>query len=126
MASSRRASAPIESTLEATSFEAATPPTPGLPGLYDLACAIHIHSTFSDGTASVEELCASARATGRDAVLLTDHDTLAARRAGFEGGTVRSYWASESRSPRGAGTTSPLASIASSHASASTSRRSRS
>ncbi len=85
MASSRRASAPIESTLEATSFEAATPPTPGPPGLYDLACAIHIHSTFSDGTASVEELCASARATGRDAVLLTDHDTLAARRAGFEG-----------------------------------------
>ncbi len=85
MASSRGASAPIESTLAATSFEVAAPPTPGVPELCDLACVVHIHSTFSDGTASVEEICESARATGRDAVLLTDHDTLAAKRAGLEG-----------------------------------------
>jgi hypothetical protein len=51
----------------------------------DLACVAHVHSTCSDGTATVPEIAAAARAAGADAVLLTDHDTLAARRAGFEG-----------------------------------------
>lgn len=85
MTSSWGASASIESTVGATPLEAALPRTSGAPDLYDMACVVHVHSTFSDGTASVEELCESARATGRDAVLLTDHDTLAAKRAGFEG-----------------------------------------
>src|SRR3954447_5438667 len=51
----------------------------------DLACVVHVHSTFSDGTAAVPEIAAAARAAGADVVLLTDHDTLAARRAGCEG-----------------------------------------
>jgi len=85
MASSGGASEAITSTLAAAPFEAHGPPMPRLPELRDLACVIHVHSTFSDGTASVEELCESARATGRDVVLLTDHDTLGARRAGLEG-----------------------------------------
>ena len=53
--------------------------------MHDLACVVHVHSTFSDGTATVPEIAAAARAAGADAVLLTDHDTLAARRAGCEG-----------------------------------------
>jgi hypothetical protein len=46
---------------------------------------LHIHSTYSDGTATVGELLDAARESGVDALLLTDHDTLAARYAGWEG-----------------------------------------
>ena len=51
----------------------------------DLSCVVHVHSTYSDGTATVPELLAAARAAGADALLLTDHDTLQARRDGWEG-----------------------------------------
>jgi hypothetical protein len=51
----------------------------------DLACILHVHSTYSDGTATVGEILAAARAADADAVLLTDHDTLQARRDGWEG-----------------------------------------
>lgn len=51
----------------------------------DLACVVHVHSTFSDGTATVGEIVESARAAGADCVLLTDHDSLEARRRGLEG-----------------------------------------
>ena len=52
---------------------------------YELSCVAHVHSTYSDGTASVPELLDAARGAGVDAILLTDHDTLAARREGWEG-----------------------------------------
>jgi hypothetical protein len=51
----------------------------------DLACVVHVHSTFSDGTATIPEIATAARRAGADAVLVTDHDTLAGRRAGCEG-----------------------------------------
>ena len=51
----------------------------------DLACVVHVHSTYSDGTASVPEIIAAARSASADAVLLTDHDTLGAKRDGWEG-----------------------------------------
>ena len=50
----------------------------------DLACVVHCHSTYSDGTGTVAEIAAAAARAGADAVLLTDHDTLAARRQGEE------------------------------------------
>jgi PHP domain len=53
--------------------------------LVDVACVVHVHSTYSDGTASVDEIVAAAAAAGADAVLLTDHDSLAARQEGWEG-----------------------------------------
>jgi PHP domain len=53
--------------------------------LVDVPCVIHVHSTYSDGTASVGEIVAAAAAAGADAVLLTDHDSLAARRDGWQG-----------------------------------------
>jgi hypothetical protein len=49
----------------------------------DLACAIHLHSTFSDGTGTVPEIVRAARRAGVDVVLLTDHDTMEGRR--YEG-----------------------------------------
>lgn len=52
---------------------------------YELSCVAHVHSTYSDGTASVPELLEAARGAGVDTILLTDHDTLAARREGWEG-----------------------------------------
>lgn len=52
---------------------------------HDLACVVHLHSTYSDGTGTVPEIAAAARANALDVVLLTDHDTLEARRHGEEG-----------------------------------------
>lgn len=52
---------------------------------YDLTCVAHVHSTFSDGTATVEEIADAAAQAGAEAVLLTDHDTRGAARAGLEG-----------------------------------------
>jgi predicted metal-dependent phosphoesterase TrpH len=37
---------------------------------------LHLHTHFSDGTYSPEELAAHARAQGLDAVALTDHDSV--------------------------------------------------
>jgi hypothetical protein len=51
----------------------------------DLAGVLHIHSTYSDGTGTVPEIAAAARGNGLDFLLLTDHDTLAARDRGEEG-----------------------------------------
>jgi methylmalonyl-CoA mutase cobalamin-binding subunit len=53
--------------------------------LHDLTCVVHVHSTHSDGTGTVAEIAAAAARNAVDVVLLTDHDTLAARRAGEEG-----------------------------------------
>ena len=61
-----------------------------MPGHTDLACVVHCHSTYSDGTGTVPEIAAAAARAGADVVLLTDHDTLQARYRGEEGwhGTV--------------------------------------
>jgi hypothetical protein len=50
----------------------------------DLACVVHAHSTYSDGTGTVAQIAAQAADAGVDAVLLTDHDSLAAKRRGEE------------------------------------------
>jgi predicted metal-dependent phosphoesterase TrpH len=36
--------------------------------MHELTCVVHVHSTFSDGTATVPEIVDVARATGADAV----------------------------------------------------------
>lgn len=56
-----------------------------MPTVHDLSAVVHVHSTLSDGTATVAELLAAARDSGAGALLLTDHDTLAARRDGWAG-----------------------------------------
>lgn len=55
------------------------------PLLHDVSAVVHVHSTYSDGTATVPELLAAAGEAGTDALLLSDHDTLGARREGWEG-----------------------------------------
>jgi hypothetical protein len=51
----------------------------------DVSCVLHLHSTYSDGTATVEEIVAGAAAGGGDPLFLPDHDSLGARRDGWEG-----------------------------------------
>ena len=51
----------------------------------DLACVIHVHSTWSDGTGTVPQIMRAAKKSGVDVVLLTDHDNLRAREHGQEG-----------------------------------------
>jgi PHP domain len=51
----------------------------------DLACVIHVHSTWSDGTGTVPQIMRAAKRAGVDVVLLTDHDNLRAREHGQEG-----------------------------------------
>jgi predicted metal-dependent phosphoesterase TrpH len=53
--------------------------------LVDVSCVVHVHSTYSDGTATIAELAAAAAAAGADALLLADHDSLQARRDGWQG-----------------------------------------
>lgn len=51
----------------------------------DLACVIHVHSRWSDGTGTVPQIMRAARRAGADVVVLTDHDNLRAREHGQEG-----------------------------------------
>jgi hypothetical protein len=51
----------------------------------DVSCVVHVHTTYSDGTATVAELVTAAAAAGVDALLVTDHDTLGAVRDGWQG-----------------------------------------
>src|SRR5687768_14019662 len=53
--------------------------------MQDLACVVHLHSGYSDGTGTVPEIARAARRARADVVLLTDHDTLEAKRRGEEG-----------------------------------------
>jgi hypothetical protein len=45
---------------------------------------VHLHSTYSDGTGTVPEIAAAGRRNALDVVLLTDHDSLEAKRRGEE------------------------------------------
>jgi PHP domain-containing protein len=55
------------------------------PPAHELTGILHCHSTYSDGTGTVPEIAAAARANDLDYLLLTDHDTLAAADNGEEG-----------------------------------------
>jgi hypothetical protein len=51
----------------------------------DVSCVIHVHTTYSDGTATVGEIVAVAQDAGVDLIVVPDHDSLAARRDGWQG-----------------------------------------
>lgn len=52
--------------------------------MYEYSGAVHIHSTFSDGTGTVEEIAKYANEVNLDFIILTDHNTLLARDEGQE------------------------------------------
>ncbi len=47
--------------------------------------SIHIHSNYSDGTGKVEDIVRAAQEAELNYLILTDHNTLRAKREGFEG-----------------------------------------
>jgi len=47
--------------------------------------AVHIHSRYSDGSGSLRTIIAAARHANLDFVIVTDHNTLRAKRDGWEG-----------------------------------------
>lgn len=63
------------------------PETDGIPsrgGQTDLAGALHIHSTYSDGGGDIPTVMEGAREAGVDFVLLTDHNSQQPLRDGWE------------------------------------------
>ncbi|MBN2572788.1 MAG: CehA/McbA family metallohydrolase [Ignavibacteriales bacterium] len=52
--------------------------------MYEYIAAIHIHSLYSDGTGKVEEIAKTASEMGIDFIFLTDHNTLRAKKDGYQ------------------------------------------
>ena len=52
--------------------------------MFEYVGAIHIHSSFSDGSGNVEEIGMIANESGLDFIILTDHNTLRAKKEGYE------------------------------------------
>ncbi|MDH7516303.1 MAG: CehA/McbA family metallohydrolase [Bacteroidota bacterium] len=52
--------------------------------MYEYAGVIHIHSTYSDGTGDVPSIARAAAESGLDFIILTDHNTLKAKKEGWE------------------------------------------
>ncbi len=53
--------------------------------MFEYRGAIHVHTTYSDGSLPAEGVISEARAAGLDFLVITDHDTLDARRRPGEG-----------------------------------------
>ena len=51
----------------------------------ELVGAMHIHSTYSDGSLDIPGVCRNAESAGLDFILMTDHNTLQPKHDGFEG-----------------------------------------
>ncbi len=50
---------------------------------------LHVHTSFSDGTCSPEELVRAAKKSGLDCVAVVDHDTVCGLAPGMEAGSAR-------------------------------------
>ena len=55
------------------------------PDTHEVVGTIHLHSVYSDGSGTVDEILAAAEGIGLDFLVLTDHNSLDARAAGYEG-----------------------------------------
>jgi hypothetical protein len=68
--------------------------------------ALHIHTRYSDGSGFVREIVAAGRDAGLDVLVISDHNTLAARGEGWAGwhgsSTVSAWRRTVSVDPRGA------------------------
>lgn len=52
--------------------------------MFEYKGAIHIHTIFSDGSGEVPDIAASAAEAGLDFILISDHNTLRAKKEGYE------------------------------------------
>src|SRR5690606_19382404 len=53
--------------------------------MFEYVGAIHMHSVYSDGSGEVKDIVKAASEIGLDFIILTDHNTLRAKKEGFEG-----------------------------------------
>lgn len=53
--------------------------------MFEYVGALHIHSVFSDGSGDIRTIAQAAAEAGLDYIVLTDHNTLRARKEGYEG-----------------------------------------
>ncbi len=56
-----------------------------LPEYFEVAGAVHVHSSFSDGSKSVEEIAQIANQKNLDFLMFSDHNTLQPKLEGMEG-----------------------------------------
>jgi len=63
----------------------ADPGVSGEPGWIERIGALHLHSSYSDGSGSVADILLAAREAGLNYVVLTDHDNLGALREAWQG-----------------------------------------
>lgn len=72
---------------------AAAGPLPALVETGDLRGTFHVHTTWSDGTASIEAMARAAAALGWEYLGLADHSRSAAYAGGMSAEQVREQWA---------------------------------
>jgi DNA polymerase (family 10) len=72
---------------------AARGPLPDLLGESDLRGFLHCHTSYSDGTVTIEDLALACRDAGYDYVGLTDHSKAAAYAGGLSVEDLRRQWA---------------------------------
>ncbi len=66
---------------------------PELITLADIRGDLHMHSTWTDGLASIEEMAAAAKERGRRYIAITDHSKRVAMVGGLDEHRVRQQWA---------------------------------
>ena len=75
-------------------FEWATAgPLPKLVELADICGDLHMHTTATDGKASLEEMIAAAKARGLKYIAITDHSKRVSMANGLDGDRLRAQWA---------------------------------
>ena len=66
---------------------------PKLLELNDIQGDLHMHSTWTDGLATIEEMVAAAKKRGRKYIAITDHSKRVTMVNGLDGGRLRKQWA---------------------------------
>jgi DNA polymerase (family 10) len=66
---------------------------PDLIKLTDIVGDLHMHTTATDGKASLEEMIAAARARGLKYIAITDHSKRVSMANGLDGDRLRAQWA---------------------------------
>ncbi len=70
--------------------EAGTLPT--LVSSKDIRGDLHMHTTASDGTASIEEMALAAKSLGRTYIAITDHSKRVSMARGLDASRLRAHW----------------------------------
>lgn len=66
---------------------------PDLVSAKDVRGDLHLHTKYSDGTATIEEMARAARERGYDYIAITDHSKSARIAGGMDEETIREQWA---------------------------------